>query len=182
MKPAVCNGTNRRNPYLAVFGAVVFLSLALIATTARADCFSACSDDYYACLHTGSVGNCSHRRSMCSQSCTLGGGNAALYGAIAYSPSTGVWGTAARHGSQAEAIQRALHECRKHGGVADCAPEPLWFQSPSCGALARGQGNWALKHAGSRGAANQSAIAACRQNGSAPCAVKAAVCATDRLE
>jgi hypothetical protein len=180
MKPAVCTGANWRQPCLALFGMVALLFLT--ATAARADCFSSCSGEYYACLHTGSVGNCSHRRSMCQQSCTLGGGgNAALYGAIAYSPSTGAWGTAARFGSQAAAIQRALQECRNRGG-ADCTSEPLWFRSPSCGALAGGQANWALKHAGSREAANRSAIAACQQHGSAACAIKAAVCATDRLE
>jgi Domain of unknown function (DUF4189) len=181
MKPAVCRGgANRGKPCLTIFGMVAFLILT--ATSARADCLSGCRDDYYACLHTGSVGNCSHRRSMCSQSCTLSGGNAALYGAIAYSPSTGVWGTAARHGSQAAAIQRALHECRNRGGGADCMSDPLWFRSPNCGALAGEQGNGALRHAGSREGANRSAIAACRQRGSAPCAVKDAVCATDRLE
>jgi hypothetical protein len=179
MKPAVRAGANRGKPCLTIFGAVAFLFFT--ATAARADCSSGCQGEYYACLHTGSVGNCSHRRSICYQSSTLGGGGAALYGAIAYSPSTGVWGTAARHGSQAAAIQRALHECRNRGG-ADCTSEPLWFRSPSCGALAGGQGKWALSHAGSREGANRSAIAACQQRGSAPCAVKAAVCATDRLE
>lgn len=52
------------------------------------------------------------------------------YGAIAFSNSTGAWGTAYDYGSRASAEQAALNRCQEPG----CAVR-VWFRN-ACGALA----------------------------------------------
>lgn len=146
---------------------------------AAADCTSSCNDDYYACTNTASIGDCSHYRSMCYQSCTLNGPSE-LYGAIAYSPSANKFGTSARYPTEAEAEARSIVECRKRGGSDDC--KPMWFVVPNCGALATGPGRWGYDWGESREAADDNALAKCGKGGTIVCTVDVTVCATDQLE
>jgi serine/threonine-protein kinase len=62
-----------------------------------------------------------------------------LFGAIAYSPSTGAWGGAWNYSSAYDAEAVAERECRDHGGNANDALWRVWFMN-GCGALATGTG------------------------------------------
>ena len=82
------------------------------------------------------------------------------FGAIAYSESSGHWGTSYNYKSRAEAEQAALSNCRE----ADCAVK-IWFRN-ACGALAVGKGNcmgWAW--ARNRADAKRKALEWCRRDG-----------------
>lgn len=95
------------------------------------------------------------------------------FGAIAYSESSGRWGTSYNYKSRAEAEQAALNRCRE----ADCAVK-IWFRN-ACGALAVGKGNcmgWAW--ARNRSEAERKALDWCRRNGE-DCSVTCWAC-TDR--
>jgi hypothetical protein len=70
-------GLSFRPALLPVFILVANAALLSTSSAARADCVSACQSDYYACLHVSSTGTCSHRRSMCTNSCYAKGGGAA---------------------------------------------------------------------------------------------------------
>jgi serine/threonine-protein kinase len=90
----------------------------------------------------------------------LGTAQAQYYGAIAYSESTGNWGTANDYGSRGQAERAALSRCKS----SDCEIK-CWFRN-SCGALAKGEGglgwSWA---ADSREEAEAQAIANCEEHG-----------------
>jgi len=82
-----------------------------------------------------------------------------LYGAIAYSPSTGAHGYSFDYGSRASAERKALSSCRKY--ARDCRV-PLWFRN-SCGALAVGNGGgWGTAWGPNRAAAEANALRSCR--------------------
>jgi hypothetical protein len=95
------------------------------------------------------------------------------YGAIAFSKSTGNWGTSYNFKSRAAAEQDALTRC----AAGDCDVK-IWFRN-ACGALAVGKGNcmgsaWAKN----RAAAERKALEWCRRAGE-DCSVKCWAC-TDR--
>jgi len=97
---------------------------------------------------------------------------AAGYGAIAYSPSNGVWGYSYDYGSRAAAERRAMRECRARG--AGCRPV-VWFRN-ACGALATGRGDaygWAWNN--SRAQARRRALRECR-NRTTGCRLRVDVC------
>jgi serine/threonine-protein kinase len=152
---------------------ILVAGAALLGTpsAARADCRSACQSDYYACLHVSSTGTCSHRRSMCTNSCyAKGGGRGDSFGAIAYSRSTGAHGYSHRFGSQAQAERRAVSEC----GKSDC--EVLaWFNNGACGALAtNGKGTYGGAWGRTREEAERKALANCSDREG--CTIKRLIC------
>jgi Domain of unknown function (DUF4189) len=73
-----------------------------------------------------------HRHSCLGTSGGPGGGASRMYGAIAYSPSTGRSGYSDHYPNSVRADARALAEC----GMADCKVA-AWFYN-HCGALATG--------------------------------------------
>lgn len=84
------------------------------------------------------------------------------YGAIAYSESTGNWGSSYDYGSRQQAENVALRSCKSD----DCEVK-AWFKN-SCGALAAGDNgalgwSWA---ADDREEAESRALSECRANGS----------------
>jgi hypothetical protein len=84
------------------------------------------------------------------------------YGAIAYSESSGNWGSSYDYGSRQQAENAALNRC----GSDDCEVK-AWFKN-SCGALAAGDDgalgwSWA---ADSREEAESRALSECRAKGS----------------
>jgi hypothetical protein len=96
---------------------------------------------------------------------------AANYGAIAFSTDTGGVGYSYDYSTQAEAENRALYECGP-----DCMVV-LWFRN-ACGALAIGDGNgWGTGWAGSRAAAERSALSTCGKY-TGGCFVKQWACTT----
>lgn len=94
------------------------------------------------------------------------------YGAIAYSPSSGVWGYSYNYGSRGAAERRALRECRIRGGGCRSI---VWFRN-ACGALASGHGNaygWSWNT--SRAAARRRAMRECRAR-TGGCRIRVDVC------
>lgn len=59
-----------------------------------------------------------------------------LYGALAFSPSTGAHGYSFDYANRAAAERRAINECEKNAGSSDCQAV-VWFHN-ACGALAVG--------------------------------------------
>ncbi len=99
-------------------------------------------------------------------------GAAAGYGAIAYSPSSGVWGYSYNYGSRGSAQRRALRECRARGRGCRSV---VWFRD-ACGALASGRGNaygWSWNT--SRAAARRRAMRECRAR-TGGCRIRVDVC------
>lgn len=96
------------------------------------------------------------------------------YGAIAYSPSTGAYGTAYDYPSQGAAEQAAMGECSRHAG--DCQ-SPLWFRN-ACGALFVGNGGgWGTGWGTSLRLANSYAERTCAKN-TGGCTSRAWACTT----
>jgi hypothetical protein len=96
------------------------------------------------------------------------------FGAIAYSESSGSWGTSYDYGSRADAEQSALSRCAR----GDCQVR-IWFRN-ACGALAVGKGNcmgWAW--ASDKAEAQRKALKNCRQYGTG-CSVKCWACTRRR--
>jgi len=83
----------------------------------------------------------------------------ATWGAIAYSYSTGRYGSSYDYPTQAQAINSAVERCR----VNDCKAV-VWFES-GCGSFAVGNraSGWAVGH--SRAEAESKALAECRKRG-----------------
>lgn len=84
------------------------------------------------------------------------------YGAIAYSESTGNWGSSYDYGSRRQAENAALHRCNSD----DCEVK-AWFKN-SCRALAAGD-NGALgwsSAADDKAEAESRALSECSENGS----------------
>lgn len=77
------------------------------------------------------------------------------YGAIAYSPSTGVYGYSYDYGSQGEAEQQAMGRCN----AMDCTIA-IWFEN-ACGAVASGPSGWGASWGPSRSAAEDNANLEC---------------------
>jgi len=97
---------------------------------------------------------------------------AQVYGAIAFSPSNGVWGYSYNYNARGAAERRAMRECRARGSGCRSI---VWFRN-ACGALAVGQGNaygWGWNT--SRQQARRRAMAECRARTSG-CRIRADVC------
>lgn len=143
------------------------------AAPAWADCAGACTSDYYVCTRGYDERSCTTQRSICMMKCTTAAER--LYGAIAYSPAKGVWGTARRLRAQSAAERQALNECRQKGGT-DCSV--LYFYD-SCGALARSSdGAYGKEHGSTRATAERLALAHCRNYAKGDtCRVAISICA-----
>lgn len=98
---------------------------------------------------------------------------AANYGAIAYSPSSKVYGWSYDFPSRGAAENEALSKCRRQ--ASDCVV-PLWFRD-ACGALAIGSNGYGTGWGTDRGLAERHALGSCRRN-SQGCAVVRWVCTT----
>jgi serine/threonine-protein kinase len=96
---------------------------------------------------------------------------AANFGAIAYSSSTGSYGWSYDYRSQAEAERVATKNC----GAADCAPA-LWFVD-ACGAIAIGDNGYGTGWGTDRGRAEVEALNSCKSYTS-NCSVRQWVCTT----
>ncbi|HEY5831669.1 MAG TPA: DUF4189 domain-containing protein [Hyphomicrobiaceae bacterium] len=95
------------------------------------------------------------------------------FGAIAYSPSTGVHGLSNDLGSQEEAEKAALNSCAQR--ARDCKV-PLWFRN-ACGALAVGPNGFGTGWGVDQGVAESYALKSCAQY-SKSCTVRRWVCTT----
>ena len=95
------------------------------------------------------------------------------YGAIAYSPSTKVYGWSYDFPSRRAAENEALARCRRQAN--DCTV-PLWFRD-ACGALAIGSDGYGTGWGTDRGIAERYAISVCQKH-TRGCAVVRWVCTT----
>lgn len=101
-----------------------------------------------------------------------GSAPSARYGAIAYSPASGLYGYSDNYPNRAQADQRALREC----GQADCVVAS-WFWN-QCGALAAGDnGTWGAEAGSSEARAQSLALARCDREGGNNCQIKISHCA-----
>jgi Domain of unknown function (DUF4189) len=94
------------------------------------------------------------------------------YGAIAYGPTSGAWGTSYQWGSKAEAERTALKKC----GKPDCKAV-IWFDR-RCGAVAADDatGDYGYDSGASKGAAEASARRYCARQGGKSCKVVVSAC------
>ncbi|MBU4530635.1 MAG: DUF4189 domain-containing protein [Hoeflea sp.] len=86
-----------------------------------------------------------------------GAASAEYFGAIAYSPTSGVYGFSYDHGSRRDAEARAISECRMRGRGCKVA---IWFKN-ACGSVAVGANGWGTAWAGTRRDAERAAIRNC---------------------
>lgn len=82
------------------------------------------------------------------------------YGAIAYSPSSRVWGYSYDYRSRGEAERQAMARCE----AMDCIIA-IWFRN-ACGALANGPDGYGSAWGPTRGAAEANAIRECGDHSS----------------
>ena len=95
------------------------------------------------------------------------------YGAIAYGPTSGAWGTSYHWGSEAKAESSAMKTCAEHGD--DCEVE-VWFDR-KCGAVAAAAGHIAFWGLGdSEDLARADAKNKCEQGGGKACRIQASQC------
>jgi hypothetical protein len=95
------------------------------------------------------------------------------FGAIAYSPATGVHALTTDHGSQEEAERAALASCAQR--AKDCKV-PLWFRN-ACGALAVGPNGYGTGWGVDQGLAESYALKSCAQY-SKNCTIRRWACTT----
>ena len=101
--------------------------------------------------------------------------SAETFGAFAFSPDTGAWGSSYNHQSRASAEGRALSECRQRAG--DCR-SILWFRD-ACGAIATSpNGGWGSGWGGSIILAEREAINSCVSYGNEGCSVLTTQCSS----
>jgi len=86
-----------------------------------------------------------------------GAASAEYFGAIAYSPTSGVYGFSYDHGSRRDAEARAISECRMRGRGCKIA---IWFKN-ACGSVAVGSNGWGTAWAGTRRDAERAANRNC---------------------
>lgn len=97
-----------------------------------------------------------------------------IYGAIAYSNTTGVYGYSHNYPNRGSAQSRALGECHAGGGGGACQVV-IWFYN-ACGAIATGSSyGWGAGYAPTRQQASSIAMGYCRQN-DYDCRVRQTVC------
>lgn len=105
---------------------------------------------------------------ICTRHCK----QAESYGAIAYGPTSGRWGTAYQWGSRSAAERAAIKNC----AAKDCKAL-VWFES-QCGAVAADQvtGDYGYDHGGSRNTAEAGALRYCTRQGGKNCKPVAWAC------
>src|ERR1700688_239545 len=92
------------------------------------------------------------------------------YGAIAYGPTSGAWGSSYHWGNEAKAESAAMKTCAEHG--SDCEVE-VWFDR-KCGAVASGGPKTAFWGLGdSESQARADAQQKCEQGGGKACRIQA---------
>jgi hypothetical protein len=144
-----------------VFGAASLL------TPAQAD--SACIGRCFSTFSPSICSGCSQLRDNCLQQCNS-------YGAIAYSPATGIFGwefAPTREAAELGALDECRRELRKQReGQDDCETPDSWFQKPWCGSIAKaGDGNYAIRTGPTGQEASMKALAACRAYGWSNCVI-----------
>lgn len=151
----------------------IFLLTAISANDAHADCMSDCQGAYTSCTRGFNERDCATQRSICQNRCVTGAQS--LYGAIAFSDSTGAYGFSFQYRTRSGAELRAVDECTKRG-ARDCEAK-VWFRG--CGSLAVGPDNvYGSAFADSKSEARDLAIGYCQeQSGGRSCVSKVAVCA-----
>ena len=155
---------------------IAFSAATLIAasasTDARADCFSACDSSYYSCARSFNERDCATQRSICTNRCVMG--EVRRYGAIAYSPSTGTYGTSWRYASRDAAEDAALQACRQ-SDVTDCEIGVYFYDR--CGALAKGSdGAYGMDHGRTEAAAKRNALTVCQRYTEESCRIEVSFC------
>ncbi len=165
------SASDRKRPSLGLV--VTFLLTVFFATEAHADCMSDCQGAYYSCTRGFNERDCATQRSICHNRCVTGAQS--LYGAIAFSDSTGAYGFSFQYRTRSGAELRAVDECTKRG-APDCEAK-VWFRG--CGSLAVGPDNvYGSAYADSKSEARDLAIGYCQeQSGGRSCVSKVAVCA-----
>lgn len=142
---------------------------------ATADCASYCQGDYWACIESSDSSACGTQRAICVQDCISNGETGENFGAIAFSPSTEIYGYSRDYALQSDAESRALKECRAAGGSKDCEVV-LWFRN-TCGALASdGEGAYGAEWAETALQAQNRALAYCAEQTSRSCSVRFSLC------
>ncbi len=101
-----------------------------------------------------------------------------LYGAIAFSPSTGAHGYSFNYANRAAAEKRAINECEMNAGSDDCRAI-LWFHN-ACGALAVGDNAYGSGWGTNMLYAAQYAVESCKKF-TANCKVVRWVCTSNAL-
>lgn len=101
-----------------------------------------------------------------------------LYGALAFSPSTGAHGYSFDYANRAAAEKRAINECERQSGSEDCRAI-LWFHN-ACGALAVGDNAYGSGWGTDMLYAAQYAVESCKKF-TANCKVIRWVCTSNAL-
>ena len=140
-------------------------------SAARAGDANACIDQCFSTFQPPSdCPSCTESRDECVARCSNVGPS---FGAIAYGPGSGAWGSAYDWDSREKAESTAMANCQKYAN--DCEVE-VWFQD-QCGAVAAEDGRsvyWGLGDG--EGAAREDAMSKCAKGGGKNCQVQASQC------
>jgi len=138
---------------------------------AQADSLNLCIDRCFNTFNPPSdCPTCTGERDRCVEECSK---HAYSYGAIAYGPRSGAWGTSYRWQTKAKAESEAMAKCSEHG--SDCEVM-VWFEH-LCGAVATGRDgkvSWGLGDG--EGLARKNALDKCAQAGGKACKVQVSQC------
>lgn len=146
----------------------VCLGLLAGATTAGADCVSACQASTYCDSEMNASGECGRRLN----DCYINECNKTLYGAIAYGAESGAVGWSYDFDDAPSAEREALSNCS--AGGSDCQVVVDFWNT--CAAVAAGGGIVRYGLGGNEQLAQDQAMAACAQDGGSQCAIQAWSC------
>ena len=153
---------------------VTIVSALSLPIEASANCFNACSNRYNSCVHGFNQRDCATQRSICTNKCAVGNSESRRYGAIAYSRSTGAFGTSRQHRSRRIAERVAIQACRSRK-ADDCTASVFFFNR--CGALAKSfDGAYGTAHGRTAAIAQVRAHLHCSKFAKFACKTIATVC------
>jgi hypothetical protein len=147
----------------------VCLGLLAAASTAQADCVSACQASTYCDSEMNASGECGRRLN----DCYINECNKTLYGALAYDAESGAVGWSYDFDNQDDAEQKALSGCSESSSNCKVVYD-FWN---SCAALAAASdGRYSIEGGDNEDGAQSRALAACQQNGGEGCEIRVWSC------
>jgi hypothetical protein len=146
----------------------LLVGLLLFASTAKADCFSACQASTYCDSEMNASGECGRRLN----DCYIDQCDRRSYGSIAYGTKSGAVGWAYDFDDAPAAESAALRDCRADGD--DCQVVVDFWNG--CAAVAADRSTVAFGLGDNESQAEDEALAACQKDGGARCEVRGWSC------
>jgi hypothetical protein len=158
---------------------VAVLLAGMGAPWAQAQSVNRCIDECFSTFSPSENNGSTELRDECLQQCKAPSGPSVPYGAIAFGPRSGSWGTSYRMGSQSAANRSALARCREQPHGADCTLAAGYAGTCAAVAAVTAKGRFATGQGRSVESAKAAAMRACQTEMGGACQLWVYSCATD---